>query len=58
MFFDEKLSRNITEALKDSYVAHLWGKHSSKYEIIPGSEQPILSLASKNCPETFKQYFS
>ena len=57
MFFDKQFSRNITEALKESYVAHLWGKHSSKYEIIPGSDQPILSLARQNCPETFRQYF-
>lgn len=53
-FFEpEKMEETMARA-KDSYVVHVWNKHSSKLPIKHGSSNAYAKYAEKNCPRAYK----
>ncbi|KAH8391523.1 hypothetical protein KR200_003091 [Drosophila serrata] len=59
-FFEpEKLSQTLA-LTKDSYVVHVWNKHSSKLKIKRGTKSAYAKYAEQNCPRAYKasgEYF-
>ncbi|EDW54088.1 lactosylceramide 4-alpha-galactosyltransferase isoform X1 [Drosophila sechellia] len=59
-FFEpEKLEQTMARC-KDSYVVHVWNKHSSKLPIKQGSKNAYALYAEQNCPRSYKaagEYF-
>jgi lactosylceramide 4-alpha-galactosyltransferase len=57
-YFDESKIDSVFEAIKESYSAHLWGRHSGHInleDLIPA--QPLYQLVYRHCPETFNIAF-
>ncbi|KAH8353247.1 hypothetical protein KR084_009797 [Drosophila pseudotakahashii] len=59
-FFEpEKLEETLARC-KDSYVVHVWNKHSSTQLIQQGSKSAYAKYAEQNCPRSYKaagEYF-
>nr|XP_016945700.1 lactosylceramide 4-alpha-galactosyltransferase [Drosophila suzukii] len=59
-FFEpEKLEETMARC-KDSYVVHVWNKHSSALPIKQGSKSAYAKYAEQNCPRSYKaagEYF-
>ncbi|KAH8413325.1 hypothetical protein KR009_010022 [Drosophila setifemur] len=59
-FFEpEKLEKTMA-LTKDSYIVHVWNKHSNKLPIKHGSNSAYAKYAEKNCPRAYKaagEYF-
>ncbi|KAH8260813.1 hypothetical protein KR038_001167 [Drosophila bunnanda] len=59
-FFEpEKLSQTMA-LTKDSYVVHVWNKHSSTLKIKRGTKSAYAKYAEQNCPRAYKasgEYF-
>lgn len=53
MFFDEKQSEETLAKLEDSFIAHLWNKHSHKVELKVGSTAAYAKLAETHCPQVY-----
>ena len=52
-YFDRSQTSEALKRLEGSFVAHVWGKHSSQEEFkTPGSVYSL--LAKEHCPATFK----
>ncbi|XP_040580796.1 lactosylceramide 4-alpha-galactosyltransferase [Lepeophtheirus salmonis] len=54
LFFNNDSREDVKNRLKDSLIAHYWGKLSSKTKIKPG--MPIHDLALEKCPLTAKYF--
>ncbi|XP_005185262.1 lactosylceramide 4-alpha-galactosyltransferase [Musca domestica] len=59
-FFESNLLEETMTRLKNSYVAHVWNKHSTKRQIKTDSNCAYSVLARTHCPRVFKaagEYF-
>ncbi|CAD7012810.1 unnamed protein product [Ceratitis capitata] len=52
-FFEAQYLTETLELLKNSYVAHVWNKHSKKRHIKVGSNAAYGILAEKHCPKVY-----
>ncbi|KAH8285816.1 hypothetical protein KR018_009490 [Drosophila ironensis] len=59
-FFEPDKMQETMERTRDSYVVHVWNKHSSKLPIKHGSSSAYAKYAEQNCPRAYKaagEYF-
>ncbi|XP_017076005.2 lactosylceramide 4-alpha-galactosyltransferase [Drosophila eugracilis] len=59
-FFDPEKLESTLASCKDSYVVHVWNKHSSTLPIKKGLKSAYAIYAEQNCPRSFKaagEYF-
>ena len=52
-YFDESQTPVVLKKLEGSFIAHVWGKHSSQ-EKLKSSGSAFSHLARDHCPMTFK----
>lgn len=52
-FFNESQTNEVMDALKDSFVAHVWNKHSHKIQLEVGSKAAYAKLAETHCPKVY-----
>lgn len=55
IYFDTKYSEAIKSLTKNSYVIHVWNKHSSNKKINVGCKVPYALYAEKYCPKVYKE---
>ncbi|KAH8281668.1 hypothetical protein KR054_002049 [Drosophila jambulina] len=59
-FFEPEKLPQTMDLTKDSYVVHVWNKHSSTLKIKRGTRSAYAKYAEQNCPRTYKasgEYF-
>lgn len=52
-FFNESQTDQVLEQLKESFVAHVWNKHSQKIKLNVGSKSAYAKLAESHCPKVY-----
>lgn len=52
-FFDESQVDDVMKQLEDSFVAHVWNKHSIKVKLRVGSKVAYAKLAEAHCPKVY-----
>lgn len=60
MFFDETHADETLSKLENSFIAHLWNKHSHKIKLKVGSKAAYAKLAETHCPQVYSncgEYF-
>ncbi|XP_031353901.1 lactosylceramide 4-alpha-galactosyltransferase-like isoform X2 [Photinus pyralis] len=60
MYFDSKYNEKMLNITRNSYVIHVWNKHSVNTKIKINSEVPYSIFAKKYCPKVFaecEEYF-
>lgn len=55
MFFNEADTEKVNELTKNSYVIHVWNKHSVGNRIPLKSTVPYTLFAEKYCPKVYRQ---
>lgn len=55
IYFDEQYAQSIKSITKNSYVIHVWNKHSSTKKIKIGSKVPYAMFAEEYCPKVFNE---
>lgn len=52
-FFNESAAHHTLQRLADSFIAHVWNKHSHKLKLKVGSTAAYAQLAATHCPKVF-----
>lgn len=55
MYFEPNKSSEVSKLTKDSYVLHVWNKHSEQELISKNSQAPYTEYAREYCPKIFKE---
>lgn len=55
MYFDSKYNKKMLNITRNSYVIHVWNKHSVNTKIKINSEVPYSIFAKKYCPKVFAE---
>lgn len=55
MYFDEGSTENVFNLSANSYVVHVWNKHSEQSKVPISSQTSYLLYAKRHCPKVIQE---